>query len=134
MPGHVIGPFTDTDKFHDFLLAPASAHSFDSAEEYLKSLMLANEIRSYPYRLTFSHGDLKAHNILIDEDGRLSGFYDLKSSGWRLEYWEFTTAMRYGRSGWWFHAVSWMGGNQCRKELACNIAINTLTVNSYIHF
>lgn len=117
VPGHVMGPFSDPDEFHDFLLAPASAHGFDSADEYLETLMHANEIRSYPHRLTFSHGDLKAHNILIDEGGHLSGFLDWESAGWHPEYWDFTTAMRYGRSGWWFHAASWMGGDQYRKRI-----------------
>lgn len=132
VPGHVMGPFTDPDEFHDFLLAPASAHGFDSMEEYSKTLKLANELRNYHHRLTFSHGDLKAHNILIDDDGHLSGFLDWESAGWHPEYWDFT--MRFGRSSWWFQALSWMGGNQYRKELECDIAINALTVDSYIHF
>ena len=130
--GHIMGPFADQDEFHDFLLAPASAHSFDSVEEYSKTLVQANKIRSYPHRLTFSHGDLKAHNILIDQDGHLSGFLDWESAGWHPEYWDFTTAMRFGRSSWWFQAASWLGGGQYQKELACDIAINALTVDSYI--
>ena len=127
-------PFAHQDEFHDFLLARASAHAFDSAEEYSKTPSRENEIRSYPHRFTVSHGDLIAHNnILVDEHGHLTGFLDWESAGWHPEYWDFTTAMRFGRS-WWFQAVSWMGGPQYLKELASDIAINALTVDSYIFF
>ena len=45
----------------------------------------------------FTHRDFKAHNILVNADNYLSGFFDWESAGWYSEYWEFTTAMRFGK-------------------------------------
>ncbi|KAJ5579558.1 uncharacterized protein N7459_005543 [Penicillium hispanicum] len=134
VPYHVMGPFADKSELYDFLLSPASGHSFNSTEEYLKTLKHANEIREYPHRITFTHGDFKAHNILVGVDGHLSGFIDWESGGWCPEYWDFTTAMRFGRDSWWYQVADWMGGNQYRKELECDRALNKLTVDSYIAF
>lgn len=51
------------------------------------------------YRVLSTHADFKGHNILISDDGHLSGFLD----------WEFTTAMRFGRDSL-VPAASWIGG------------------------
>lgn len=83
---------------------------------------------------TFTHGDFKAHNILIGDDGHLSGFLDWESAGWLPEYWEYTTAMRFGVKSWWYQMASWIGGNQYSRELACDVALNSLAVDSYIAF
>jgi len=124
VPNHVMGPFANEIEFHDFLLSPALGHGFDTTSEYIEALVQANEIRKYPHRITFTHGDFKAHNILVGEDGHLSGFLD----------WEFTTAMRFGAKSWWFQAASWIGGDQYSRELLCDVALNSLTVDSYIAF
>lgn len=129
-----MGPFTSEDELHDFVLSPASGHGFSTTAEYIKALQKANEIREYPHQITFTHGDLKAHNILVGDDGHLSGFLDWESAGWYPEYWDFTTAMRYGTNSWWSQVASWIGGNQYSRELACDIALNSLTVDSYIAF
>jgi aminoglycoside phosphotransferase (APT) family kinase protein len=85
-----------------------------------------------PHRIVFTHGDFKTHNILIDDGGRLSGFLDWESAGWCPEYWEFTTAMRFGQHSWWCQVASLLGGDQYLAELECDVAPNSLTVDSYI--
>lgn len=134
VPNHIMGPFASEIEFHDFLLGPASGHGFDTTSEYIKVLAQANKIRKYPHQITFTHGDFKAHNILVGDDGHLSGFLDWESAGWLPEYWEFSTAMRFGVKSWWFQVASWIGGDQYSRELACDIALNSLTVDSYIAF
>lgn len=69
-----MGPFTDEEERHNYLLSPASGHGFDSTAEYTQALTQANKIRKYSHRITFTHGDFKAHNILLGDDGHLSGF------------------------------------------------------------
>ncbi|KAK4864274.1 hypothetical protein LT330_010067 [Penicillium expansum] len=130
----IMGPFTDEGELHDYLLSPASGHGFDSTEEYIQALTQANKIRKYSHRVTFTHGDFKAHNILVGDDGHLSAFLDWESGSWYPEYWDFTTAMRFGKSSWWFQVALWIGGDQYEEELACDIALNSLTVDSYIAF
>lgn len=134
VPNHIMGPFANEAEFHDFLLSPASGHGFDTTENYIEARVQANNIRKFPHRITFTHGDLKAHNILVGEDGHLSGFLDWESAGWLPEYWEYTTAMRFGATSWWSQVVSWMGGDEYARELICDIALNSLTVDSYIAF
>ncbi|PWY71017.1 hypothetical protein BO70DRAFT_373789 [Aspergillus heteromorphus CBS 117.55] len=70
----------------------------------------------------------------LNDDGHLSGLLDWESAGWYPEYWEFTTAMRFGRRSWWFQVASWMGGDQYLSELESDVALNLLTVDSYIAF
>lgn len=82
----------------------------------------------------FTHGDFKAHNVLVGYDGHLSGLLDWESAGWYPEYWEFTTAMRFGKESWWFQVASWIGGDQYYDELNSDMALNLLTVDSYIAF
>ena len=86
VPNHIMGLFTDEDELHGYLLSPASGHGFSSTAEYIQALERANEIRSYCHRITFTHGDFKAHNILVGDDGHLSGFLDWESAGWYPEY------------------------------------------------
>lgn len=133
VPNHVMGPFRNQKEFYEYLISPASAHAFESAAEYNSTLARAHKLQR-DYRIVFTHGDFKAHNILIDDDGHLSGLLDWESAGWYPEYWEFTTAMRFGRGSWWFQVVAWMGGDQYEDELESDRALNLLTVDSYISF
>ena len=130
--GHIMGPFPSRKEFYDHLFGPASAHGFESVAEYEKTPSHAMRLQQYSHRNIFTHGDLKAHNIHVGDDGHLSGFLDWESAGWYPEYWEFTTAMRFGRNSWWFQVASWIGGDQYTEELASDVSLNLLTVDSYI--
>ncbi|KAI2005305.1 hypothetical protein LOZ39_002795 [Ophidiomyces ophidiicola] len=132
VPNHIMGPFTSERGLTQYLLSAASAHGFKSREEYDKALVRAKRIDQHSHRVTFTHGDFKAHNILVDDDGHLSGFLDWESAGWCPEYWDFTTAMRFGQNSWWYQVAMWMGGDQYLEELNADIALNMLTVDSYI--
>ena len=130
----MMGRFTDQEQFYGFLISPASSHGFNSTEEFEKTLALADRLRRHDYRIMLTHGDFKAHNILVGPDGHSTGFLDWESAGWYPEYWEFTTAMRFGRGGWWFQVASWIGGDHYPDELESDVALNLLTVDSYIAF
>lgn len=112
VPGHVMGPFMDQREFYEHLISPAYVHGFESIVEYKKTRALADRLQQRHYQITFTHGDFKAHNILVRDDGHLSGFLDWESAGWYPEYWEFTTAMRFGKESWWFQVTSWICGDQ----------------------
>ena len=132
VPGHLMGPFRDRKEFYNHLFSPVSAHGFNSTVEYENTLWLAKKLQQRHHRIVFTHGDFKAHNILVGDDGHLSGFLDWESAGWYPEYWEFTTAMRFGKGSWWFQVASWIGGDQYPDELDADVALNLLTVDSYI--
>lgn len=40
--------------------------------------------------------------------------------------------MRFGNGSWWFQVASWIGGDQYCDELDSDVALNLLTVDSYI--
>jgi aminoglycoside phosphotransferase len=132
VPNHSMGPVENEESLHEYLLSTASPHGFNSIEEHDKALVKAKCILKIPHRVVFTHGDFKAHNILVDDEGHLSGFLDWESAGWCPEYWEFTTAMRFGKNSWWYQVASSLGGNQYLTDLECDIALNSLTVDSYI--
>jgi aminoglycoside phosphotransferase len=79
-----MGPFTNEKELY---VSPASDHGFKSAAEYKEMLLRAKKIQYNLSRIIFTHGDFKAHNILVDDDGHLSGFLDCESAGWYPEYW-----------------------------------------------
>lgn len=85
VPGHVMGPFTNKKDFYEYLFSPASRHGFKSTAKYGEALSCAKKIRQRPHRITFTHGGLKAHNILVGDDGHLSGFLDWECAGWYPE-------------------------------------------------
>ena len=132
VPNHSIGPFKTEQELHKYLLAPASSHGFESKEKYEEAFTLAKQLDHNSHRIVFTHGDFKPHNVLVDEDDHLSGFLDWECTGWCPEYWEFTTAMRFGRNSWWYQVSSHLSGDQYTKELQSDIALNRLTVDSYI--
>ena len=81
-----IGPFPSINDFHDFLLDPSRAFG-DSRE---KVLAIAEKLYPKNYRICFTHGDLRPHNLLV-ENGRVrdcrlgdsrvvSRFYRLESN------------------------------------------------------
>ncbi|RAK73768.1 aminoglycoside phosphotransferase family protein [Aspergillus fijiensis CBS 313.89] len=134
VPCHIMGPFENQTQLHNFLLSPASSHAFKSQAEFEKAMAVARKLDQRRYRMVFTQGDFMAHNILVGDDGHLSGMLDWESAGWYPEYWEYTTAMRFGRDSWWFRAVSWIGGSEYLEELDYDRALNSLTVDTYAYF
>lgn len=132
VPRHSIGPFKNSDQLCDYLLAPASSHAHASLEEYEQDLSEANKLRDHKHVIFFTHGDLKAHNLLVDEEHLLSGFLDWESAGCYPEYWDFTTAMRFGRGSWQYQVMSILSQIQYATELEEDRALNKVTVDSYI--
>ncbi|CZT17628.1 uncharacterized protein RCC_03465 [Ramularia collo-cygni] len=134
VPFNSMGPFSDQRELYQYLFSPVSAEGFgseDSEVEFDKVLAEATKLRELSHRVTFTHGDLKAHNILVTDDGHLSGILDWETGGWYPEYWEFTTAMRSSKDSWWSQTAAWMGGDQYSKELACDRALHRLTGGTY---
>ncbi|PGG99963.1 U4/U6.U5 tri-snRNP component SNU23 [Blastomyces parvus] len=74
VPGHVMGPFESEAELHEYLLGPASMQGFKSTEEYEEMLSRARKIQQQLHRITFTHGNFKVHNILVDDGGHLSDF------------------------------------------------------------
>lgn len=131
VPGHAMGPFHSERELHDYLLSPASSHGFKTMEEYEAAMAQAKQILDIPHRMVFTHGDLKTHNILVDENYCLSGFLDWETAGWYPEYWEYTTAMKYCKGTWWYEAMLVLGADQYTTEVECERALNNLTVDSW---
>ncbi|KAJ4416852.1 hypothetical protein N0V82_006491 [Gnomoniopsis sp. IMI 355080] len=129
---HTLGPFDDERQFTEYLLAPASAHSYDSTESFERDLAMAKRLLNMPpHRIVFTHGDYALHNILVHE-GRVTGWIDWESAGWYPEYWEFTTPLRWASTRpVWRGLLMWLGGAQYEAELESELAIRSLTVDAW---
>lgn len=43
----------------------------------------------------FTHGDIGARNIIVDENDHITALLDWESSGWFPDYWEFAQMMKF---------------------------------------
>lgn len=132
VPNNLVGPCDAGQELHNYLLSPAR-NSFDSEEEYEEHLKRARKLRSLQRPgVKFTHGDLKRHNILVDNEGHVTGFIDWESAGWYPEFWEYTTAMRYvlKNSGWW-DVLMELGCDKYLEEEECESSLLSLTVDSW---
>lgn len=82
-------------------LAPArySSTSETANEEKVRSARKLQSLQRPGVK--FTHGDIKHHNILVDEDGHITGLLDWESAGWYPEFWEYTTALRFVPKDFW---------------------------------
>jgi len=80
----------------------------------------------------FTHGDIKHHNILVDEEGHITGLLDWESAGWYPEFWEYTTALRFlPKDFWWYEFLIRAGAQRYLEESECEKALTNLTADSY---
>jgi len=78
--------------------------------------------------VVFSHGDIRAHNFLVDEDGHITGFLDWEMSGWSPEYFGLTVSLRLVPVDYWWHNfLMAVGANRYREERVCDKALQSLT-------
>ncbi|KAJ3873925.1 hypothetical protein F5051DRAFT_418070 [Lentinula edodes] len=80
-----VGPFLTPAEFHSQVYCTAYPNFPDEADENLKRLIA--ERPSKEYKIVFTHGDILPHNILADEDFRLTGLVDWECAGWMPDYW-----------------------------------------------
>lgn len=136
VPMHKIGPCETPQEFHECLLAPAwKSSTFKSDEEYEEKLRCARKFQSLQRPgVKFTHGDIKHHNILVDDEGHITGFLDWEAAGWYPEFWEYTTAVRYLTEGfWWREFLLEAGADRYLEESECESALINLTVDSWVY-
>ncbi|KAL8742039.1 MAG: hypothetical protein Q9190_005420 [Brigantiaea leucoxantha] len=116
-PLGLIGPCKDIQEFHDTLIEPAMYPIAKVKPDYEEDLQMALRLHSRPHSVVFSHGDLLPFNILVNvTTGHLTGFIDWESAGWYPDYWDYSTGMRTGRSGWWYEAIKTLAGSELTDE------------------
>lgn len=49
----------------------------------------------------FTHADIAPRNIMVDEQGRITGILDWEYAGWYPDYWEYAQIMRPAFQGDW---------------------------------
>ena len=132
IPHHKVGPCENEQAFFDHLIGAAWKGGL-SKEKYSELFETASKLPALkPHKIVFTHGDLKHHNILAYR-GHVSGFLDWESAGWYPEYWDFTTATRFGGvpGYWWYELMLDIFGDEYLDELKSERALTPLTVDSY---
>ena len=61
--------------------------------EHLKTRVFKSELQGTTDGLIFTHADLHPRNILIGEDGGITGIIDWETAGWYPRYWERVKAL-----------------------------------------
>lgn len=74
----------DEAEFNQYLTRDLPLNE-DARKQILKTHSVKHEI-------VFTHADLNPRNILVDENGKISGIVDWECAGWYPEYWEYTKA------------------------------------------
>lgn len=60
----------------------------------------------------FTHGDIAPQNIMVDQNGQITGIIDWELAGWYPEYWEYANIMKPRREDNW---QEWMDGTAPQK-------------------
>ena len=90
------GLFDAEHQFHDHVAVNLRLEIRDERRTFLRNMMKDN------HSIVFSHGDMHAHNILI-QDGHVVGILDWEMAGWYPEYWEWCKALwaeNWEMEGW----------------------------------
>ncbi|GKZ30000.1 hypothetical protein AbraIFM66950_007429 [Aspergillus brasiliensis] len=83
------GPFNSEDDFNRTLV---EAYQAQAPKRHIKSF-LTGMLSEREHRIVFTHGDLRHANIMVNDDGKVTGIVDWEFSGWYPEYWEFAKAL-----------------------------------------
>lgn len=93
------------------LRTPVRSHFLRGEEDLYQESQASNLYQ----RMTFTHGDFQAHNILVDDEGHLSGLLDWECAGWYPGGWEYSIPRAQTPGSWWSQAVEWMGGSKYQQ-------------------
>ena len=96
------GPFTSGQEFNQFLTSRlAFMESTDDGRAELEDVK--NDVLKTPHRrVVFTHSDIVARNILVDDRNDVVAILDWEMAGWMPEQWEYLKAMWMGQydEGW----------------------------------
>lgn len=124
VPDHLMGPFENLDELHDHMLGNVVQYGPQTVEEYLPKASPIRELHRRRPVVKFTHGDVAFQNILIDQQGHITGLIDWEGAGWLPEYWEYTTAtMRLRKDGFVIKVHMAAGADQYLEELECERAL-----------
>lgn len=80
----LFGPFDSVASFNEWMLQRAQSRI------NLKTISLPRRLDVVETR--FAHGDLNPRNVLVDEDGNLTGLIDWENAGWMPRHWDLAYA------------------------------------------
>lgn len=100
--------------------------AFCQCEENAEQIAHFQEIATRPHDIVFTHGDLYAHNVIVDENYDLLAIIDWGTAGWMPEWWEFGVSMRWNLTGW-NKAMSIAGGSAYGWERERHRSLRLLT-------
>ncbi|KAK7461897.1 hypothetical protein VKT23_008329 [Stygiomarasmius scandens] len=82
------------------------------------------------HAIVFTHGDLNNHNIMIGQDGRISGIVDWEAAAWLPDYWEVSVTAILSRRPWGRFLNEQVTSGVYQKEVEGHRAIFPLIANS----
>src|SRR5437762_6579058 len=83
LPG---GPFENEAQLNDFIASAYLARWGGKFHMFLRSIYRDD------HRILFTHSDISPRNIMVSEEGHITGIIDWEYAGWYPEYWEAAKA------------------------------------------
>ncbi|KAI0643873.1 kinase-like domain-containing protein [Trametes meyenii] len=90
--GRPIGPFASIAEFNAYLCSPTLHVDRQPGLDEDHVWRTIRAAQSCPHKIVLTHNDLAPRNIMIDEDGNITGILDWECAAWLPEYWEYTKA------------------------------------------
>lgn len=79
------GPWPSIQDFHAYLIQ--AARLSPPADVAVKVWDTIEEAHNQSHRICFTHGDLGAHNVLVNNDLNITAIIDWETASWMPEYW-----------------------------------------------
>ncbi|RPD53259.1 hypothetical protein L226DRAFT_540777 [Lentinus tigrinus ALCF2SS1-7] len=99
VPGSPLPPCANESAFYDTLRIIGNLPNVPQGAE--ACLETAERFFALPrHAIVFTHGDLLRHNIMVGEDGHISGIIDWESAAWLPEYWEISVTTVFKGYRW----------------------------------
>ena len=99
VPASPLPPCANETVFYDTL---RSVGNFANVAEGARPTVEATErFFAMPrHAIVFTHGDRQRHNVMVGDDGHVSGIIDWESAAWLPEYWEISVTTLFERNIW----------------------------------
>lgn len=98
--GRPCGPFNSEQEMNEFCLSRLARFSWEPSTR-VRINAVRDKLTSN-HGITFTHSDLNARNILVDDQNNVISILDWEMAGWMPEQWEYSKTMWMGQydEGW----------------------------------
>ncbi|TFK86657.1 hypothetical protein K466DRAFT_587035 [Polyporus arcularius HHB13444] len=126
IPASPLSACADEAAFYKAIRAYGNA--FDATQDHVDT---AERLFTLPrHAIVFTHGDLLRHNIMIGDDGHVSGIIDWEAAAWLPEYWEISVTTLFKGYPWGQFMDKKLASGMYAEEIAGHRAVLALVCDA----